>query len=172
MDDQTTSSLVTWSALAVFIGSAWATFWIWRARRSGWLKLADAYAAAARPDAPARRWQSVRLLPASARYPKLMTARLTIDGLYLVPTLVCRFGHEPILVPWDDIEIMAVETYPADRLYDLRFARHPSLRLRVGVHMAQFIRRAADNSRYFAEPARPTRVLAARPAPLRQESAV
>ena len=155
MDDQTLSSLITVTALAVFGCSAWATFWIWRARRSGWARLTEVYVATGHPEASARRWQSIRFLPSGVRYPHMVTARLTMDGLYLVPALVCRFGHDPILIPWDDIEIQSVETYPADRLYDLRLARQPDLRLRIGVQVAQFIRRAADNSRYFAEPAHP-----------------
>jgi len=173
MDDQTASSLITTLAFAVFACSAWATLWIWRARVSGWAKLAAAYPAEKKPDAGARRWNTVRMLPSGLRYPRIVSVRLTVDGLYLVPTLVCRFGHDPILIPWEDIEITAVETYPADRLYDLRFPREPGVRLRVGVKIAQYIRRAADNSRYFAEPTSQVRV-ASKPSlmPIRQKTAV
>jgi len=150
MDDQTLSNLITITACVAFVTSGWATLLIWRGRRSGWAKLAHAYPAAGKPTGSMpRRWLSITFKPAGTVYPRIITARLTVDGLYLVPSLVCRFGHDAMLIPWDDIEIFAIETYPADRLYDLKFARHPQVRLRVSVAIAQFIRRAADNSHYF-----------------------
>ena len=154
MDDETLSQLITLTAAAVFTASAWGTLLIWRARQSGWARLSTSYGVQRQPEAPARRWLSARFLPSGHRYPKMLTARLSVDGLYLVPVWFCRCGHFPLLVPWNDIEIEAVETYPADRLYDLRFAAERGVRVRVGVKIAQFIRRAADNSQYFAEPAR------------------
>lgn len=152
MDDNTLSSLITASALVVFLVSGWATFWIYRARRGGWNRLAAAYGTTARKDAMPRRWQSIMLMPARVRYRWIISLRLTVDGLYLHPVFPFSLGHEPILVPWDDIEIFAIETYPADRLYDLKFALEPNIKLRVGVAVAQFIRRAADNVQYFVEP--------------------
>lgn len=151
MDDATLSMLITAFALAAFLVSGWATFWIWRARRSGWSRLAAHYASLSRRDSMPRKWMSIQFRPSHLHYPKLITTRLTVDGLYLVPNLLCRFGHDPLLVPWTDIEIFAIETYPADRLYDLKFAKDANVRMRVGVAMAQFIRRAADNSVYFSE---------------------
>ncbi len=152
MDDNTLSSLITVAALVVFLISGWATFWIYRARRGGWNRLAAAYASPRRRDAMPRRWQSVTLKPAGVGYRWIINLRLTVDGLYIYPMFPFSFGHEPLLVPWDDIEIFAVETYPADRLYDLKFAAEPNVRLRVGVSVAQFIRRAADNVQYFVDP--------------------
>lgn len=151
MDDNLLSLLITCSAAACFVISAWATFWIWRGRRGGWARLAGAYPAARKGEAAPRRWQTMTLRPNRIGYPCLVTLRLTVDGLYAAPMLPFRFGHDPILVPWDDIEIFAVDTYPADRLYDLKFARVPQVQARVNVNVAQFIRRAADNSRYFHE---------------------
>ncbi|HEX8323251.1 MAG TPA: hypothetical protein VF595_04985 [Tepidisphaeraceae bacterium] len=151
MDDNVLSLLITVGAALAFLLSAWATFWIWRGRHGGWARLAAAYPAKGRRDAPARRWQSLTMRPARVAYPGLITLRLTVDGLHAVPLLPVRFGHEPILVPWDDIEIIAVDTYPADRLYDLKFAKVPQVHARVNVTVAQFIRRAADNSHYFAD---------------------
>lgn len=168
MDDSNLSLAITWTAAACFAVSAWAVFWIWRARRSGWTRLAATYPSPSRRDSMPRRWQGAMLMPSGVTYPGLMTFRLCVDGLYAAPLFAVRVGHDPVLVPWDDIEIFAVDTYPADRLYDLKFARLPQVRIRVGVAMAQLIRRAADNSRYFAE-APPVRALPA-PKPLRQQS--
>jgi hypothetical protein len=135
----------------VFFLSGWATFWIWRARRSGWSRLAAVYASRPREGRP-RRFQTVRFLPSKLAYARTINVQTTMEGLMLRPIFFCRFGHEPLLVPWDDIEIFAVDTYPAERLYDLRLAAEPHVRLRIGVKIAQAIRRAADNARYFIEP--------------------
>lgn len=164
MDDNVLSLIITCSAAVGFTVSAWATFWIWRGRHGGWARLAAAYPAAGRADAAPRRWQTLTLRPAGIGYPGLVTLRLTVHGLHAVPLWPVRFGHDPVLVPWDDIEIFAVDTYPADRLYDLRFAKVPQVQARVNVNVAQFIRRAADNSRYFADPT-PISVRKALPAP-------
>ena len=169
MDDTTLSNLITAAAGVCFVLSGWACFWIWRARRGGWARIASLYGTVSRRDSLPRRWQSFGFRPAKVNYPGLITLRLTVDGLYAVPSILVRFGHDPILVPWDDIEIMAVDTYPADRLYDLKFARVPQVRIRVNVAVAQMIRRAADNSRYFDQP-EDTRPAAARPRPVRRQS--
>lgn len=152
MDDNTLSSLITLIATLVFLISGWAVLWIYRARRGGWTRLAVAYATPPRQDVLPRRWQSLTLMPVRYRYRWIISMRLTVDGLYLRPILPFRFGHDPILIPWEDIEIFAVETYPADRLYDLKIARVPQVRIRVGAGVAQFIRRAADNVHYFVQP--------------------
>ena len=151
MDDQDLSNLITAAAAVVFFVSGWATFCIWRARRSGWTRLAAVYASKVHDGRP-RRFQTMRLLPSRLRYTRQINVKTTMDGLQLYPALPLRFGHEPLLIPWGDIEIFAVETYPADRLYDLQFAGEPHLRIRVGVPVAQAIRRASDNAQYFAEP--------------------
>ena len=151
MDDNTLSLLITWAAAACFAASSWAVFWIWRGRRGGWARLAGAYKSPRRRDSAPRRFQSFEMMPSGVGYPGLVTLRMTVDGLYAVPSWLVRFGHDPLLVPWDDIEIIAVDTYPADRLYDLKFVRVPQVRARVGVGVAQLIRRAADNSQYFLE---------------------
>lgn len=151
MDDSTLSLSITAAALGVFLVSGWATFWIHRARRGGWNRLAASYATTARKDSLPRRWQTITFMPGRIRYRKIITLRLTVDGLYLRPVAPFSFGHEPLLIPYDDIEIFAIETYPASRVYDLKFSDEPGVKLRVGVSVAQFIRRAADNAQYFAD---------------------
>jgi hypothetical protein len=172
MDDSTLSLVITYSAAACFLISAWAVFWIWRARRSGWVRLAAVYPSPVRRDSTPRRWQSGLLLPSGVGYPNLLVFRTCVEGLYAAPVLPVRIGHDPVLVPWNDIEIFAVDTYPADRLYDLKFARMPQVRIRVNVAMAQLIRRAADNSQYFEEASNPIRALPAPKTPLRQRQSV
>ncbi len=151
MDDNTLSTLITSVAAVVFFISGWASFWIYRARRGGWNRLAAAYASKPRKDAPPRRWQTITLMPSKVHYRRTISLQLTVDGLYLRPILPFSFGHEPLLIPWDDIEIFAIETYPANRVYDLKFLLEPTVKIRVGVGVAQFIRRAADNVQYFVE---------------------
>lgn len=166
MDDPTLSLVITSAAAVCFVLSAWATFWIWRARRGGWMRLANTYPSAKRKDSNARRRQSVTLMPSGIGYPGLMTFRLTVDGLYAQPARLVRFGHDPVLIAWDDIEIFVVDNTPSHRLYDLKFAKVPQVRMRVGAEAATLIRRAADNSQYFQEQAAPiaARVKVAKPA--------
>ncbi|HEY0008561.1 MAG TPA: hypothetical protein VGB55_07550 [Tepidisphaeraceae bacterium] len=155
MDDATLSTLLTAGLVGVLLISGWATLCLYLARHSGWNQLASAYGGKTRADATPRRFQTVRLMPSGQLYPASMTLRLTMEGMYLVPSRLVRFGHPPLLVPWNDIEIFAVETYPADRLYDLQFAGEPTVKIRVGVKAAQYIRRAADNAQYFVEETAP-----------------
>lgn len=151
MDDNTLSSLITLAATIVFLISGWAVLCIYRARRGGWARLSAVYTTRPRKDSIPRRWQSLTLMPTRCRYRWIISMRLTVDGLYLRPIIPFRFGHDPILIPWNEIEILVVETYPANRLYDLKIARVPQIRIRVGVTVAQFIRRAADNVHYFVQ---------------------
>ncbi|MBC7785330.1 MAG: hypothetical protein H7144_15970 [Burkholderiales bacterium] len=159
MDDQTLSSLITLCSLAVFAVSAFAAFWMWRARRSGWATLADAYGARPTKDSTPRRGESIVIRPSKLGYPWMVTARLTVDGLHMSLMRPFNLGHEPLLIPWNDIEIFAVDTYPADRLYDLKLSHEPNLKIRIGVALAQGIRRAADNVQYFVPPTPPKSVV-------------
>lgn len=152
MDDNMLSSLITLIATIIFLISGWAVLWIYRAQRGGWTRLSSVYGTTRRNDSIPRRWQSLTMMPSRCRYRWIISMRLTVDGLYIHPMIPFRFGHDPILIPWEDIEIFAVETYPADRLYDLKTARVPQIRIRVGAGVAQFIRRAADNVHYFVQP--------------------
>ncbi len=150
MDDQTLSSLITLAALIIFAISGWAAMWLFRAQRSGWMKLASIYGTSRKYESPVHRWNSIRFMPAKLRYRKVVNFQLTVDGLYLTLIAPFKLGHDALLIPWNDIEIFAVDTYPADRLYDLKFALEPDVKMRVGVAVAQGIRRAADNVHYFA----------------------
>jgi len=162
MDDQTLSSLITLSALAIFAVCAWSAYWLWRGALSGWARLASVYGSERRTDSSPRRGQTLCLMPGGLKYRWVASVRLTVDGFYLSLAAPFSLGHEPLLIPYNDIEIFAVETYPADRLYDLKFAHEPGIRIRVGVAIAQGIRRAADNVQYFAPPTPPPSVTSPR----------
>ena len=151
MDPALLSQLITLSALLMFVISGWAVYWIWTAKRSGWMRLAASYVDQQGYHTTPHRFEKIRLLPAHVMYWHTVNVCCGIDGLHIWTLLPCRFGHESLMVPWDDIDILAVETYPADRVYDLEFSKVPGVRLRVGVHVAQQIRRATDNVQYFVE---------------------
>jgi hypothetical protein len=171
MDDTTLSNLITLAAGITFLVSGWATYCIWRARRSGWSRLAAIYGDA-KPikDVAPHRWQTIKLLPGKVKYRRTITLRLTVDGLHMTPALAFRCGHEPLMIPWSDIEIFAVDTAAQDRLYDLKFTHEPAVRARIGVHVAQLIRRAADNAQYFVEAPPPQIKPAPRPQPQTQRA--
>lgn len=143
------SAILTLAALATFVVSGWAVYWIWTARRSGWTRLATIYPYRPTQLGAAHRFVSIQFLPTDIRYPRLITFHCTVEGLHIVPILPCRFGHERLLIPWDEIQITNGDVAHHDRTYDLQFARVHHLHIRIGVHMAQHIRRAADTADYF-----------------------
>ena len=75
----------------------------------GWRSLADAYEAPEgfELDPAARfRFRSLQLRRGvlfPANYSNIMTVGLTEAGLYLVPFVLFRFQHRPLLIPWTDI---------------------------------------------------------------------
>lgn len=152
MDPAHMSALITAIALATFVVSGWAVFWIWRARHSGWNRLSAAYPDRPSQVGPAHRFTSIQFQPSHVRYRRCITFHCTVEGLHMAPTLLCRFGHHRLLIPWEEIEITNADLATKDRTYDLQFARVPQVRIRIGVHMAQHIRRAADTANYFDEP--------------------
>jgi hypothetical protein len=79
-------------------------FWLFVSSRiaeaSGWKLMASRYAAERRPDGVRYFWRTMRL-GAFVRYKRCINVTLSTAGVYLVPSLLGRFGHMPLLVPWD-----------------------------------------------------------------------
>jgi hypothetical protein len=72
------------------------------AEASGWKLMASRYAAERRPHGVRYFWRSMRLT-AFLRYRHCINVTLSTAGVYLVPSLLFRFGHTPLLVPWDRV---------------------------------------------------------------------
>ena len=69
---------------------------------SGWKAMASQYRAVRPPEGIRYLWRSMRL-NAFAGYNHCLNVTLCPGGLHLVPSLLFRFGHAPLLVPWDRI---------------------------------------------------------------------
>src|SRR2546423_7080663 len=93
----------------LLLGVGWFGVIWWTAAIGGWLCLAEKYAA--REDFEVKsaerfRFRSLQLrakalLPAN--YITMITIGLTSEGLYLIPSLLFRFRHTPLLIPWTEI---------------------------------------------------------------------
>jgi hypothetical protein len=72
------------------------------AHLGGWATLAKAFPARARPGGTAFAGLSLQLGPATS-YGGCITAVFSPDGLFLVPFVLFRFAHRPLLIPWDNV---------------------------------------------------------------------
>ena len=97
------------SLLPLFAVALWLLVAALIALVGGWGSLASAYGAPEgfELDRAARfRFRSIQLrrgmlLPAN--YSSIITVGLTEAGLYLVPLMLFRFRHPPLLIPWREI---------------------------------------------------------------------
>jgi len=71
-------------------------------RLGGWAALAKVCPAKRRPRGPEFRGLSLQIRPATS-YGGCITAIFSPDGLYLVPLVIFRFGHRPLLIPWEQV---------------------------------------------------------------------
>ena len=81
-------------------------FWLFVGSRiaevSGWKLMASRYAVERRPHGVRYFWRSMRWT-AFASYKRCINVTVSTAGVYLVPSLLFRFGHAPLLVPWDRV---------------------------------------------------------------------
>ena len=95
--------------LAILFPLAWLGMCWLIAAVGGWAILASLYRAPEdfELDPAARfRFRSIQLRRSAlfpARYSNSITIGLTDAGLYLLPLILFRFGHPPLLIPWRDI---------------------------------------------------------------------
>jgi hypothetical protein len=68
----------------------------------GWLSLAQAFPGARRSDGTAYAWQSVQL-GLFGNYNNCIDVTVGPAGIHLLPILLFRSGHPPILIPWSAV---------------------------------------------------------------------
>ena len=112
-------------AFPIFFGLLW-TFVMWiNSYATGWRTLARHYHHPYPFSGKIHRFQSVNTR--WGQYSYVMKLGLSESGLYLVPMLLFRPFHQPLLIPWHDIE--AKETtffiFPSIRL---TFHKAPNVR--------------------------------------------
>ena len=110
----------TGAALVAILGFVVAFPLIWTgvvyliSRVSGWTALAARFAVAPdrRPRGDTFGWQSVQLR-LFASYSNCVDVVVSERGLFLQPVWPFRFGHAPLLIPWNDIADVSSQ----DRLF-------------------------------------------------------
>lgn len=81
-----------------FIGMWSFVLWL-LSRIGGWAKMAEKYRAQACPEGPLYRWRSMQIRP-FMNYNSSLDVTLSPQGVHMVPFVMFRIGHEPLLIPW------------------------------------------------------------------------
>jgi hypothetical protein len=124
----------------LLLAAGWFGVVWWMAAIGGWLDLAGKYAA---PEGfevkPAERFRfrSLQLRTRAlfrANYIAMMKIGLTSDGLYLIPSVLFRFRHPPLLIPWAEITECRPGSFLWVQWIDITLRPGPVIRLygRVG----------------------------------------
>ena len=104
MNDTASPSVAWWLAPLAVLG--FPLFWLFVcfliARLGGWAGVAKALAARHRPEGTHFSGLSLQIAPATS-YGGCVSATFSRDGLWLAPIWLFRFGHRPLLVPWDRV---------------------------------------------------------------------
>ncbi len=117
---------------------------------SGWRTLARDYASAASITGQTFSFRSGRL--GYMNYGTCLQFVSGPAGLAISVLFIFRPGHEPLFVPWSDV---SARYYPGwvFRYAELRFERHPELRLRIFRGLAEQLLAAGGNLVRPSEPA-------------------
>lgn len=106
-------------------------------RVSGWTQLGRYYGAPLEPTANRIRFQSADLRKWFG-YSGCLTFSSLPEGLFLAAPLIFRLGHPPLLFPWSEIHVDAVQVFKMDYL-ELRFQQMPEIPLRIRPKLAMKI---------------------------------
>lgn len=119
-------------AFPIFFGTLWAfVMWI-NSYLTGWRRLAQNYHHPYPFTGPLDRFQTINTR--WGRYSHAVNIGVTESGLYLVPVLVFRPFHKPLLIPWQDIEVEET-TYFVFPSIRLTFRAAPGVRFLLYEHM-------------------------------------
>ncbi len=104
MNDAASAQTVWWVVLVLVL--AFPPFWLLLtlviARVGGWAGAAKLYPARRRPEGTHFSGLSLRIAPATS-YGRCISATFSRDGLWLAPFWLFRFGHRPLLIPWERV---------------------------------------------------------------------
>jgi hypothetical protein len=134
--------------IPVLIIAAVPAFWLGITtligRVGGWGLLGREYAA--QDPMPEERWrfQSAFMRYGTA-YRNALTVAADYRGLYVAPFVIFRAGHPPLFVPWGEISVAGREENFGPWI-ELRFARVPSVPLKIPERLAEKLRERAGAS--------------------------
>lgn len=107
----------------------------------GWFELGRTYRTRQPFDGQVWKFQDAqfRLI---AGYHNVLSVGVNSEGLYLSVFLPFRFGHPPLLIPWQDISVRPGR-YLWFRVYRFEFRQVPSVHLRLREKLGKKIQAAA-----------------------------
>ena len=97
----------------IFFVSMWAFGSKLLARTGGWEAMASLWPAPS-TLAVSRRFLKAGVFGSSCRYNGVLITGATKDGLYLDVLLPCRIGHQALLIPWDQLELICDNRWLAE----------------------------------------------------------
>lgn len=109
----------------------------------GWRELARSYRANGRPDGPRFSFRSATL--GFVNYGSCLTFVAARAGLFVAVLAPFRPGHRPLFVPWADVSAATHRGW-IFRYIDLRFTRHPKVRMRLTRSLAEKLLQAGGNA--------------------------
>ena len=106
----------------------------------GWRTLAGSFAASSEPVGDRYSWRALRIAPA-ANYNGCINVVLSSGGIYMVPSMLFRFAHEPLLLPWDCLVQVSERRFLGRRLWVSLLAKGKKLTLMLPPSAEEAIRR-------------------------------
>jgi hypothetical protein len=91
--------LVLIAIFPLFFLGMWCSVLRLLSRIGGWAKIAEEYRAVSPSQGTRYRWRSMQIRP-FMNYSSALDVTLSRQGVYLVPFVMFRIGHEPLLIPW------------------------------------------------------------------------
>jgi hypothetical protein len=105
-----------WSILAFIVlfpiafGGLWC-FVAWLLSHiGGWAKIAEIYPAVSRPDGIHCWGRNLQIRP-FANYSGCMNVTVSPQGIFMIPFAPFRFGHRPLLIPWNCVGPLEEESF-------------------------------------------------------------
>lgn len=118
--------LAIWLVIPTFVA-----FWLLLSRalaQRGWNLRSKHYATCKAFPPPEMLIQFSSAAVGSASYGGVLTLGADHEGIYLVPMVLCRFGHAPLFIPWSDI-VAREEKAGWRKMVRLRTNRAPDTQL-------------------------------------------
>jgi len=104
-------------------------------RTSGWSLLSKVYPAQNPFSGTVIRFQAAAFRKGS-NYNGCLNFGGDVAGLYMVPMLIFRAFHKPLMIPWDDIWARPVKLWKIMNFVELRFRQAPDIPVRIKPSLA------------------------------------
>lgn len=119
-------------------------------RVSGWNTLADCYRAQQPFFGTQFRMQGAQLRYGS-NYNNCLTFGSSAEGMYMVPMVLFRAFHAPLLIPWHEITATPINLWRFWNFIEIRCQRAPAIPVRIPEKLAKKLAEAsAGQFRYAA----------------------